>query len=378
MKEKTKVLFLTNSLAVGGAEMMLVNLVNRFDQEQFAITIISLHENNSLLSKILPHTADFFSLPRKWHYDLSPAREIARIIQERGIRKILTFGLFEYFFAFLATRQMPDPPNIIISVHSTLLEDWKSHLQHLLYARLISSSSSSPRLVAVCNAQADYWMKTYFIPRKRFTTIYNGVDVNHFALTRPASARETIRAQYNIPTDATVLIQVASFGTHKRHEDAFQALQYLSSHFPQIKCYLMLVGGGSPAREQELRQAAETLHLADQIVFCGVQDDVRPFLQAADIFTLTSAAIETFSVAALEAMSSGLPCVLTDVSGAKEMIVEAMNGFLVKAKQPEDIATGWARAIISYKQFNPAAIRQHVIDRFSIHDCVQMYQEIMI
>jgi len=65
---------------------------------------------------------------------------------------------------------------------------------------------------------------------------------------------------------------------------------------------------------------------------------VRPFLMAADVFVLSSTAVETFSNAALEAMAMGLPVVLSRVGGAAEMVEAGRNGFLFSPGNVDELA----------------------------------------
>jgi glycosyltransferase involved in cell wall biosynthesis len=353
---------------------MLVNLINRFNLKNFKITLVSLSQDNPLLKRIRPETVNFFSFPRKWRYDFYLVWQLHNLIESEGIETVLVFGTFEYVFLRLALLGLPNLPQTYISIHSTQWKLWRLHVQHFLYARLLTGSE---KIISVCNAQKNYWIKAYLIARNRFVTIYNGVDVDYFSPTDKAASRLQIRSQFGIPSEAFVLLQVASFQAYKRHEDAFQSLRRLKDNFPHIQCHLLLVGGGTAARETELRSMAQSLNIADRVIFCGIQDDVRPFYKAADIFTLTSAWGETFSVAALEAMSMGLPCVLTDVSGAREMIQENCNGFLVESGNPENIAKGWKHAIDVYQQFDAVAIRQNIVDKFNLDKCAHQYQDLL-
>jgi glycosyltransferase involved in cell wall biosynthesis len=100
---------------------------------------------------------------------------------------------------------------------------------------------------------------------------------------------------------------------------------------------LVLVGDG-PLRDELKRQAKE-LGLEDRILFAGEVTDVRPFLAAADLFALSSVAVETFSNAALEASAAGLPVVLTDIGGARELVDEGASGLVVPPRNPAALAT---------------------------------------
>jgi glycosyltransferase involved in cell wall biosynthesis len=93
----------------------------------------------------------------------------------------------------------------------------------------------------------------------------------------------------------------------------------------------VLVGAGS--RIDELRRQAETLGLADRVVFTGWVDDALAYLAGFDVFVLPSRA-ESFPLTTLEAMQAGIPVVATDVGGVGEAIVDGVNGRLVPPEDP--------------------------------------------
>lgn len=369
--ERTPVLVLVAGLRVGGAETMLVNVVNRLDRDRFDATVASLHEDNPLAGALAPGTP-VVVLARSWRFDLGPARRIARLLSERRAGVVLCFGMYEFFFLRLALWGRTERPRIVISIHSTgLTERWR-HLQHLVYARFLTRSET---IAAVCLAQADYWTRVYRIPRQRFAVVYNGIDTDFFAPSGRPEVRSEVRRRYSIPEDALVILQVASLNPYKRHEDALEALHRLESRLGPRACYLMLVGTGPPEREASLRRMAAALGIEPQVIFCGAHADVRPFQEAADLFTLTSEA-ETFSVAALEAMAMGLPVVLTDVGGAREMVEEGVNGFLAPRQDPEAIAEKWFQ-VLRESSMDPASIRRIVVERFGIATCVRAYEDLL-
>jgi glycosyltransferase involved in cell wall biosynthesis len=368
-----KLLIIINSLGIGGAEKMLVNLVNRFSHEEFVIKIISLSNNNPLASSIEAASTEIKVLPRKWKYDLYLSKDIRQIINDGQIDTVLAFDLFSYFYVWIALQGIKIRPKIFISIHSTIFRNYKQLIQALLYARLLSEDV---HIISVCDAQADYWSRTYFIPRKMFTTIFNGVDCHYFAPHENSPWRLKIRALHDIREDAVVILQVANLTPHKRQEDALAALKILIDKASLNSYFLLFVGSGTEEREKFLIDLASNLGILSNVRFCGAQNDVRPYYEAADLFTLTSNN-ETFSIAALEAMSMGLSCVLTDVGGAREMIVEGFNGRLVQANNPKDIASGWLSTIDNLSKVEHEKIRDHVINRFSIIDCVLKYSNLL-
>jgi glycosyltransferase involved in cell wall biosynthesis len=371
-KLKTNLLFIIHGLGFGGSELMLVNLVNRLDQDKFNISVVSLSDYDG--NQIQPEVAKVLIFPRNWRYDLRPAKQIQHVVLDSHIDIIIVFDVFSYFYAWKALSGSRAKPKIFISIHETLFINFKNYFQNFIYTRLLSGNE---KFISVCNSQANYWSKVYWIPLKRFITIYNGIDSNYFCPSNDIGQRNSIRANLSIPEDALVVLQVANLNAFKRHEDSLVALKHLIDSYPARPYYLMIVGDGTKEEKWKLRTTTEQLNILDRVRFCGFQKDVRPFYESADIFTLSSAR-ETFSVAALEAMSMGLPCVLTDIGGAREMIVEGMNGYIVQPYNPDELCNAWFVTLESLERFDRNKIREYVVEHFSLKKCVHEYEKLFI
>jgi len=371
----SNILVVTAGLAVGGAEKLAVGLVNEWKNRQFNTYFLSLSDPNPLADSLLSGACTFIAYPRLKRIDWDVIMKIRRLILEKKIRSVLAFDVYAFFMSRLATLGLKTLPRLILSIHSTkpfsrirFIKDW-------IMARSIRDKDL---IVSVCEAQADFWSKAYSIPRNKFVNIYNGVDIVYFDPTINTEAGRKIRDLYHIAPDDFVIVQVASLKLHKRHDTSFHALKHIQEFINNRKCYLLLVGGGDSAYEAELKNLAISLGISAQVHFCGIQDEVRPYYQAADLFTLSSSAIETFSIAGLEAMSMGLPCVLTKVGGAKEMVSNDALGYLVDADKPVELAAAWSKVLINLQHFDRLKIRRHVISSFDIKKCAQAYANILI
>lgn len=122
--------------------------------------------------------------------------------------------------------------------------------------------------------------------------------------------------------------------------------------------------------------------MSERVIFLGHQEDVRPYLQASDVFALPSLA-EGMANSLLEAMATGLPCVGTRVGGIVDLIVDGISGLLV---EPGD-AHRLAEAILRLLQdpdlaTNLGVAARRTVERgYSIEQVaeqyVKLYQEML-
>jgi glycosyltransferase involved in cell wall biosynthesis len=163
-------------------------------------------------------------------------------------------------------------------------------------------------------------------PRARIIRMVNGIDAEAFHLRESKAAA---KAKLDLADKATVLF-VGRLTTQKALPTLLQALGRAVVDCPQL--HLMLVGDGPdrPALERQVHD----LGLDGYVTFVGKAVDVRPYLNAADMFVLPSAA-EGISNALLEAMAAGLACVATMVGGSPEVLEGGACGVLLPPERPD-------------------------------------------
>lgn len=372
MSTDRKVLFLTYGFSIGGAEMIIVNLLNYLSTLGFQLPVASLSRPQSLEWKLAP-AIKVRHLPRRWKLDFRVVRRIANLVERDDIKLVFALGMFSFFYLRLSYCLLRSKPKTIISLHSTRPRSTKEFLLNYFYARLLRGDE---QLVTVCKAQADYLARVYRINRGQFMTIYNGVDTTYFTPCPAGFDRREFRRSLGIAGDAPVIAQVATLRREKKHEDAVRALAIFNKGSTK-KAYLLFVGGGDSHIRETLERFVKQLHVSQYVKFCGPQNDVRSYYWISDLFTLSSNAIETFSVAGLEAMACGLPCVLTDQGGAREMIQNGVNGFVVPSSKPEKLADAWARCLNGQLTGSSSRIRDIVLNNFTLERCVRAYEELL-
>jgi glycosyltransferase involved in cell wall biosynthesis len=163
--------------------------------------------------------------------------------------------------------------------------------------------------------------------RERLATIQNGVDVDLFAPGRRAEAARKMREEMQTTPGRLVALFVGSEWEGKGLAPLISALALAPGW------ELLVVGRGERVRYEELARSAG---VTAAVHWLGVSKDVQLLYQLADAFVLPSS-YETFSLVTFEAAASGLPVLVTPVSGVRELIEDGVSGMLI-APQPESIA----------------------------------------
>jgi glycosyltransferase involved in cell wall biosynthesis len=194
---------------------------------------------------------------------------------------------------------------------------------------------------------------------KRVVLMDNGIDSLEF---QPCSNKEEAKSALGLDRK-TVAIYTGRFVPQKALPVLLRAMQSAKKSCHSL--HLVLLGQGED--EPFLRELSEELCLTDSVTFVGMVDDVRSYLNAADIFVLPSLA-EGISNSMLEAMSCGIACIATRVGGTPDVLGNGDCGLIVSINSVKELAD----ALINLAS-NPnerarlgANARKRILDRFDI------------
>ena len=145
--------------------------------------------------------------------------------------------------------------------------------------------------------------------------------VNCDIYVRDPVAAQNLRAQYAAPGEA-VLVHLSNFRPVKRIQDVIQIFARVAREMP---ARLLMVGDGPERSSAEL--LAKSLKISDRVHFLGKHDQVNQLLPVADLMLMPSE-MESFGLAALEAMACAVPTIGTNVGGVPELIHDGVTGLL--------------------------------------------------
>ncbi len=324
---KTNVLCLVSSLCVGGAEKHTVTLVNLLNPRLFNVHLGYLKPVEALRSQVKEELEErTFCLRVAKRIDFAAVSRLRKFIDLHEIEVIVATHEYPALYALMARRGARCIPKLIEVFHATGYLGFKSRLLMQLYRPVFKRCDL---LVYVSERQREYWRRRGFAA-KRDMVIHNGVDLERFRDRSDSVQRAELRKQCGFSADDLLIGICAALRPEKAHGDLLLALSLLRER--GIPAKVLIVGDG-PERSAIEQQLAE-LNLAACVFITGFKDDVRPYLAICDVIVLASHAIETFSIAALEAMAMGKPLVLTRIGGAEEQVIDGRNGFLY---EPGDI-----------------------------------------
>lgn len=315
-------MFLFGDLRIGGSERKVVRVANALHRAGREIHIAYLNGPHTLRDALDPEIP-IVDLNRRGKFSISAASRLTSYIDQHQVRHLCSVHLYPILYAQAAALRYSKNSRLHCSalLNTTDFLSRKQALQMLLYAPLLRRMDD---LVFGCNFQMNLWLNRYKLPAAKSEVIYNGVDTNYFSRALNIQRRQQLRADYGFSEEDFVFAMVGQLRPEKQHLDFVDAVARLIRS--GISAKAVIVGEGE--QREGIESAIAKYSLEKHIFLVGAHQDVRPLLEIANAFVLTSTAVETFSNAALEAMSMGLPCVLSNISGAGEMIVEGENGYL--------------------------------------------------
>ena len=320
-----RALFLVNSLGVGGAEKQVVSLVNRLEPSRLAVSLLQIKHDDALRAQIDPARCTLGTDALRVHKGLEwPAlSRLARQIDTLAPDLLVCTNMYALAWGAIARAlsRRGAAVKLVEVFHTTLPGSRKEALQMRLARPLLARTDL---LVYVCQAQATHWRRAGLRARRE-AVIHNGIDTAHFTDTWTLPQKAALRQRHGIGASDYVLGLCALMRPEKAHGDLLTALAHLAAG--GLRVHALLIGDG-PERPR-IEAQVDALGLRAQVHITGTLADVRPAIAACDAMVIPSRAVETFSIAALEAMALGKPVLMTDVGGAREQVRHGHNGWLV-------------------------------------------------
>ncbi|MBD1945815.1 glycosyltransferase [Coleofasciculus sp. FACHB-712] len=372
LSTRKRLAFIITGLSTGGAEMMLYKLLSRLNLNRFDPVVISLADRG-----ILGHQVEALGIPV---YTIGVKSEMPSIaviwrlintvqkLQPDLIQGWMAHGnLAAQLVSIFIPRQVP----VIWNIRHSALAKSDTKAMTLLIIKVLSYLSHLPaRIISNCQTGLEDHHKIGYCADKT-TVIPNGFDTEIFAPS--AEARFSIRSNLNCTENTLLIGLVGRFHPMKDHATFLQAAALLSKRYPDVQ--FVLIGNKVDCKNQLLCELIQNLNLGDRVHLLGLCYDLPRINAGLDIATSSSAYGEGFPNVIGEAMSCGVPCVVTDVGDSAWIV--GNTGRVVPPRNPESLNKAWQQLIELGSEGRAAlgqAARTRVIENFSLDSVVAQYQ----
>ncbi|WP_305966985.1 glycosyltransferase [Marinobacter salsuginis] len=325
------VLHITFNMGFGGTEQVIRQLVRQMPKAEFVNSILCIDGSVGPLGQSLQKEGvKVHSVSRSPGFDFQLIRKIRDHIQEGKFDVVHCHQYTPFVYGRIAA--LGTAARVVLTEHGRFHPDrfrFKAAAVNWLLAMI------TPAVVAISSATRDALARFEFFPSRRIKVIYNGIE----GLVHDVETSNEVRTELGIPEGSFLWGTVSRLDSVKNQSMMIRAFLRFVERYPDS--YLLIVGDG-PERKSLGDQAAMS-GVADRIIFTGYIEHPARYMGAMNGFLLSSFT-EGTSMTLLEAMSLGVPSVVTRVGGNPEIVIDGETGLL--AENDDEIGFADAMATI--------------------------------
>ena len=377
---RRRILFVTESLGVGGTETHLLDLLPRLRSAGFDVAVFCFTEKGARAGELENDGIEILAAPSfaaRKRSILAPLRIAAAQAKLFALIKRWRPDIVHFFLPgpYLAGAPVAIAARVPIKVMSRRsLADYRDNwpliapLEHRLHRYMNAIVGNAASVTRELRQEG--------VSEHKLHLIYNGVSQ-----TAEPIFRSEARQQLNIEPDALVLSTIANLMPYKGHVDLMAALKEIADRLPQP--WILLCAGRDGGSRAGISRAIKDSGLDRNIRLLGERRDVPMLLAASDIGVLAPTRNEGFSNAILESMTAGLPMVVTDVGGNAEAISDGETGIVVRPADPGALGAAILRLANDpdLRQSMGSLAKTRVATEFSLEEStaryVALYEELL-
>jgi len=331
-----RVLYLIDSLAMGGAELVLHETCRQLlrRQVEVRVAVLQTKAGNPLREAFEALGIAVPDLGITTLRQPSAYWKVRRAVAGAAPDVVHTHLEFANVLGTLAARRAGVP--CVATLHTIESPAPGSRAWLRFVAQSLVLRRWCTRVIAVSERARTHYLAVGRLRPQTTITVYNGVDLRRFDQKPPETQRD-VRRELKIPDAAPVIAVVAVQRPAKGLDRLIAAFPAIRRRHPEA--ILLLVGDG-PERPA-LETLAAHLGLSRCVRFAGVRHDVPRLLTAAAVFVLPSLT-EALPTALAEAMAAGVPVIGSAVGGIAEMIQDGVTGILVPPGDVDALAAAVA------------------------------------
>ena len=300
-------------------------------------------------------------------YELALSSKLVDMVKLHGIEILHVHYAIPHAYAAYMAQKMLREESIYVPIVTTLHgTDITLVGSHPFYKSAVTFSiNKSDAVTAVSQSLKEDTLRLFDISNE-IHVVTNFIDISKYEYHFTDCQREMMAHE-----NEKIITHISNFRPVKRIDDVIHIFNNILKAMP---AKLMMVGEG-PLKEHA-EQLCESLGIEEQVLFFGKSHEIDKILCFSDLFLLPSET-ESFGLAALEAMASGVPVISSNTGGIPEVNKQGVTGFLSHVGDVEEMSKN-AIHILSdesrLKTFKSKAREEAA--RFDIHHIVPQYEDI--
>lgn len=359
------ILHIIDTTGPGGAETVFIDLVTRLSTTKYR-SVIVLRGKGWVYEELMSRGIEPVLLNAKgsfnWRYLLS----LRKIIKQERVNLIQSHLLGSNIYSSLAGIITGVP--VVATFHGAVDIGLSERFKRLKFYVI---NIGAKRIISVSKNLSRDIVERTSVKKEKLQIIYNGIVVDEFN----ESHSDLIRKQFKWDDSVIIVGSLGNVRSAKGYDILLRAAAILKDK--SLPFRFVIAGQGGNSLHDELLSLRSELNLEDYVHFLGFNNAPSVFLSCLDIFLLSSTS-EGFSIATIQAMSSGIPVIATRSGGPEEIIHHGENGWLIDAGNPIFIAEALeslANDLPLQKVIKNNAT-EHVKSKFSMDMTISQYEAV--
>lgn len=361
-----RIMHVIDSLEIGGAERMLVDLANAAASDGHEVSVCATRGAGALARELHPDIR-LWALGRSRRLDIRAMRRFASLVTANCVEVLHAHGRSTFSLLVVArTLGLVRRPIVFHDHFGSIELDASVPLWFRVWGRRFAA-----QYVAV-SSQLLEWAKNAGVPEERRSLIENALDLRRLLHAEARDVREELR----IPAEIPIGIVVGGI-RHEKGVDVLLEALAMSAFRAAVK--VLIVGGDrDSAYLQKCKAQRSELKLEDSVLFLGERNDAAGLMKCAD-FALVPSRSESGPLVLIEYLANGLPFVATRVGAISERLAQLRVPEFVDPGDPKALAEAMDRLLQLDKELRlerGSIGREIAIGHFDVTSTMQRWYEV--
>lgn len=349
----------------GGAETVFIDLATCLPVEKYR-SLVVIRGKGWVYDELCRRGVQPFIVDAKGSFNWRYLKALAALIRREKVDLIQSHLLGSNVYCSLAGLLSRKP--VVATFHGTVDIGVDERLKRLKFGVINRGAST---IVAVSRGLREDIVNRTPLRTDKTRIVYNGINTAIFKRSRS----DSIRRQYGWNESDIIIGSLGNIRTAKAYDVLLHAAAQLKDHVLNFR--FVIAGQGKGDLYDSLLNLKDELKLEGMVYFLGFNDDPAEFLSGLDLFLLPSMS-EGFSISTIQAMTAGLPVIVTRSGGPEEIVTHKKNGWMIDPGAPDAIANAVVE-LATHQELRETLAeqgQQHAIRTFDMSSMLNGYQRI--